>query len=141
MNITKLTYQLHPADVIVAKRRNGVSAILKHYIVYAGNQTFIGNLKNGVKVIPKNELVELLKDYVPIRIKPFKGAHKDRIEAINRAYNDIGRKYSLVNFNCEHFANKVQTGKARSYQVILAFSLIALGLTYVLLKNTRNGKR
>jgi hypothetical protein len=136
----QLNSQLYPADVIVAKKRNGLSRILNHYVVYVGNETFIGNLQDGVKVLSESELSDLLVDYEPVRIKPFEGTDFQRNQAINRAYNRLGQKYSLLNFNCEHFANWVQKGKENSVQVSILLSVLVLGLTYKLIK-VNNGKR
>ena len=36
----QLNSQLYPADVIVAKKRNGLGRILNHYVVYVGNESF-----------------------------------------------------------------------------------------------------
>jgi len=136
----QLNSQLYPADVIVAKKRNGLGRILNHYVVYVGNETFIGNLQDGVKVLSESELYDLLIDYEPVRIKPFEGTDFQRNHAINRAYHKLGQKYSLLNFNCEHFANWVQKGKENSVQVSILLSVLVLGLTYKLIK-VNNGKR
>ena len=136
----QLNSQLYPADVIVAKKRNGLGRILNHYVVYVGNETFIGNLQDGVKVLSESELSDLLVDYEPVRIKPFEGTDFQRNQAINRAYHKLGQKYSLLNFNCEHFANWVQKGKENSVQVTILLSVLVLGLTYKLIK-VNNGKR
>ena len=136
----QLNSQLYPADVIVAKKRNGLGRILNHYVVYVGNETFIGNLQDGVKVLSESELSDLLVDYEPVRIKPFEDTDFQRNQAINRAYQRLGQKYSLLNFNCEHFANWVQKGKENSVQVSILLSVLVLGLTYKLIK-VNNGKR
>ncbi|PQJ78341.1 lecithin retinol acyltransferase family protein [Polaribacter porphyrae] len=136
----QLNSQLYPADVIVAKKRNGLGRILNHYVVYVGNETFIGNLQDGVKVLSESELSDLLVDYEPVRIKPFESTGFQRNQAINRAYHRLGQKYSLLNFNCEHFANWVQKGKENSVQVTILLSVLVLGLTYKLIK-VNNGKR
>lgn len=113
----KLIDQLHPVDVIVAKKKKGLGRILDHYIIYLGNGVFIGNLKGSVKIISHSELQELLKDYEPVRIRRFSGTHFDVQNAIRRAYQRLGQKYSYLGFNCEHYANWVQYGKERSSQV------------------------
>jgi hypothetical protein len=136
----QLNSQLYPADVIVAKKRNGLGRILNHYVVYVGNETFIGNLQDGVKVLSESELSDLLVDYEPVRIKPFEGTDFQRNQAINRAYHKLGQKYSLLNFNCEHFANWVQKGKENSVQVTILFLILMFGITYKLIK-VNNGKR
>lgn len=130
---------LNAADVIVAKKRSGIGRILNHYLVYLGNNTFIGNLKDGVKILTNSELKELLVDYEPVRLKPFIGTENERRLAIKRAYNNLGKKYSLTNFNCEHFANLVQKGVKSSSQVTVGI-LISLGLTYKIIKSVY-GKR
>ena len=136
----QLNSQLYPADVIVAKKRNGLGRILNHYVVYVGNETFIGNLENGVKILSKNELSKLLIDYEPIKIKAFEGANYQRNQAIKRAYARLGDQYNLLSFNCEHFANWVQKGKENSVQVTIAFLILLTGVTYKLIR-ANNGKR
>jgi len=141
--IKKLTIDnaLRPADVVIAKKRTGLGRILNHYIVYVGENTFIGNLKNGVRILSHDDLETLLLEYEPIRIKPFTGTDLERNHAIERAYSKLGKNYNLVTFNCEHYANLVQNGVARSFQVIVAIiAILFVGLVYKLL-NTDNGKR
>lgn len=108
---------LYPGDVIVAKKRQGLGRILNHYIVYVGNNTFVGNLSEGVKELPHYELMKLLQDYEPTNIRRLNGSVFQQRQAISRAYSKLGHKYSLLNFNCEHFANWVQFGKSESSQV------------------------
>ena len=132
--------QLNPADVVVAKKKKGLGRVLNHYIVYVGDGVFIGNLKQGVKLLTYSELLELLSDYEPVRAIPFNGSDYQRVQVVNRANARIGDRYSLLNFNCEHFANWVQKGKESSSQVIVglfAFALIIFGLY----KIKTNGKR
>lgn len=132
---------LKPADVIVAKKRKGLGRILDHYIVYLGNETFIGNLQRGVKVLSNDDLELLLIDFEPVRINPFVGSEIERRKAIKRAYSLIGKRYNIATFNCEHYANLVQKGVSRSLQVRVAIvSIVIIGLTYKLLKSD-NGKR
>jgi hypothetical protein len=127
--------QLQPADVIVAKKRTGIGRILNHYIVYAGGYSFIGNLQEGVKSISHYELSTLLKEYEPIRIRRFSGTEFQRRLALRRAYFRFGEKYSLLNFNCEHFANWVQKGKGNSTQVAVAMTALAVSVIYKLINN------
>lgn len=55
-------------------------------------------------------------------------------QIVARARSLLGKKFDLINFNCEHFANYAQTGKAHSPQLWFAagavalFSLIVLGV-------------
>lgn len=115
---------LHPGDVIVAKKRTGFWRILDHYIVYVGNSVFIGNLTSGVKILPHSELKELMKKYEPVRVRRFQGTVQQRHAALKRAYSRLGQQYGGLSFNCEHFANWVQTGKEKSDQVTNGFLLL-----------------
>jgi hypothetical protein len=55
-----------------------------------------------------------------IWIRKFTGTEMMRETVIPRIDALIGRPYNLVNFNCEHFANLIQTGAAVSQQVAVA---------------------
>jgi len=132
--------QLYPADVVVAKKKSSLGRILDHYIVYVGNGSFIGNLRAGVKQLSHFELIDLLEDYEPVRIRRFQGTPMKRKQAINRALSRLGEKYSLPFFNCEHFANWVQKGKETSTQVAIVFTAILIGVAYKLIQ-VNNGKR
>ncbi|UTD15409.1 hypothetical protein HER15_07995 [Tenacibaculum mesophilum] len=136
----QISNSLQPADVVIAKKRNGIGRILNHYIVYLGNNTFIGNLEKGVQILTNYEIQKLLKEYEPTKIKPFSGSNYERKLAIKRAYSKIGQKYNLLNFNCEHFANLVQYGTKSSKQVTIAL-FVAFGIAYKLIKTATNGKR
>lgn len=136
----QLKSQLYPADVIVAKKRNGLGKILNHYIVYVGKGTFIGNLQDGVKVLSESRLLELLKEYEPVKINRFSGNEFERNQALNRAHSRLGDKYSFLGFNCEHFANWVQKGKESSSQVTIGFFAVALVIGGIYKLRT-NGKR
>lgn len=116
---------LFAGDVILAKKRKGLGRILNHYIVYVGNNTFVGNLSDGVKELHYNELINLLQDYEPTGVRRFSGSYFQRNQAINRAYSKLGESYNLINFNCEHFANWVQFGKIESSQVTTGFVILA----------------
>jgi hypothetical protein len=122
------TFQNSPSlfagDVLVAKKRKGLGRILNHYIVYAGMNTFVGNLFDGVKILSDLELMELLREYEPVSVRRFMGSFHQRNEAVNRAYSMLGARYSLLNFNCEHFANWVQFGKCESGQVKTGYALL-----------------
>lgn len=139
MNYLQLTEQLQPADVVVAKKRKGLGRILNHYIVYEGNGKFIANLEDGVKEINPAELIHLLKEYEPVKIRKFKGSLIERNNAIQIAHNNIGRPYSLTSFNCEHFANLVQKGIKSSAQVTIGF-LSIIAITGLIYKTKYNGK-
>lgn len=122
------TFQNSPSlfagDVLVAKKRKGFGRILNHYIVYVGFNTFVGNLFDGVKILSDQELMGLLQEYEPVSVRRFMGSYHQRKDAVNRAYSKLGERYSLLNFNCEHFANWVQFGKSESGQVKTGFALL-----------------
>jgi uncharacterized protein YycO len=128
MNIMMTTFQnsssLFAGDVLVAKKRKGLGRILNHYIVYVGFNTFVGNLFDGVKILSDRELMGLLQEYEPVSVRRFMGSYHQRNDAVNRAYSKLGERYSLLNFNCEHFANWVQFGKCESAQVKTGFTLL-----------------
>jgi hypothetical protein len=66
-----------------------------------------------------------------IWIQKLGGAETDRDSIVLRINALVGTPYNLVNFNCEHFANLIQTGAAVSKQVATAVAgavLIGIGL-------------
>lgn len=136
----RLLNSLKPIDVIVAKKRLGLGRILDHYIVHLGNGIFVGNLKGSVKKVTQDELHDLLKIYEPVKIRKFPGTHLEAREAIFRVRQKLGQPYSVIGFNCEHFANWVQYGKQTSNQVVNGFLILA-GLITLKLITGRNGKR
>ncbi|WP_442846260.1 lecithin retinol acyltransferase family protein [Leeuwenhoekiella sp. H156] len=128
INTLPILPALNAGDVIIAKKRKGLGRILNHYIVYVGNNTFVGNLSDGVKELPYYELMRLLNDYEPIGVRKFSGSYYQRNDAVNRAYSKLGQKYNLISFNCEHFANWVQFGKIESAQITTGFVILASAL-------------
>lgn len=52
-----------------------------------------------------------------IDIQAFAGSEADRAKIIPRIDALLGTGYDLLRFNCEHFANEIQQGKATSYQI------------------------
>ncbi|HZE84440.1 MAG TPA: lecithin retinol acyltransferase family protein [Puia sp.] len=64
-----------------------------------------------------------------IQIQKFSGTEADRQAVISRINALIGTSYNLVNFNCEHFAELIQTGVAVSKQVGAAvLSALLIGI-------------
>src|SRR5262245_26765091 len=61
------------------------------------------------------------------------GGPQVRREMVTRARSLAGCAYDLVTFNCEHYANYVQTGVASSPQVQAGFAVAAVLLGLVLL--------
>src|SRR5690554_1672344 len=115
---------LYADEVLVAKKRNGLGRLLNHYIDYVGFNNLVRTLYDGDKILDDRELIALLREYEPVSVRRFMGSYHQRNEAVNRAYSKLGERYSLLNFNCEHFANWVQFGKCESGQVKTGFALL-----------------
>jgi hypothetical protein len=105
--------------------------LIKHHGIYIG-------LTGGVHTVAENQRgrgVQLISyDQfmnesfgVTVRIKRFPGSEIDRANIIPKINALIGRNYNLFFFNCEHFAELVQNGKAVSNQVgAAAFGTVVL---------------
>ncbi len=111
---------LQEADVIIAKKRGW--AVFDHFIIYMGMKSgqpyFIANdVNGGVKWFSESEVLVLIKDFEPVKIRKFKGNEQQRHRALGRAKQELGKSYSLTEFNCEHLANYVQYGVRESVQV------------------------
>ncbi len=114
------TNGLQEADVIIAKKRGW--GVFDHFIIYMGMKfgqpLFIANDANGgVKWFNEVEVLALIKDFEPVKIRKFKGNDGQRHLALGRAKEELGKSYSLTEFNCEHLANYVQYGIRESNQV------------------------
>jgi hypothetical protein len=126
--------QLEPADVVVVPKSS--LNLVKHMINYwgldaAGGEWYLeNNPQTGVRWI-SGDYVD--KTYFNTEVRRFAGTPSDRAEAIKRATSLIGRPYHLTRFNCEHYANYVQTGTSFSKQSDNGVGLAALGLTVIIL--------
>lgn len=88
----------------------------RHYMVYVGKI-------NGIECIAENQ-AGVGVQYLPlsnaqkiIASEKFTGTEYERLLVRSKIDELIGTNYDLVNFNCEHFARKVTTGKTHSKQV------------------------
>ncbi len=111
---------LQEADAIIAKKRG--LGVFDHFIIYMGcrfgQHLFIANdASGGVKWFSEKEILSLITDFVPVKIRRFKGSEIQRELALQRAKEELGKSYSLIDFNCEHLANYVQYGVRVSTQV------------------------
>lgn len=112
-------YKLKPGDRIVAPK--SLAGIIQHHAVFLGQdhhgQDLIAENAYGkfvAVVLAKNFFAE----YPQItRVEAFKGNNLERRTAVERALKLLGKPYSLIDFNCESFANYVQYGKIESFQV------------------------
>lgn len=111
---------LMEADVIIAKKRT--LGIFDHFIIYMGfhqgQHLFIANdATGGVKWFMESEVADMTKMFSPKAIRRFEGTWLERRQALDRAVSELGKSYSLTEFNCEHLANYVQYGVRQSPQV------------------------
>jgi uncharacterized protein YycO len=125
-------YNLRPADRIVTPK-SGLK-LVQHHAIYLG-QNFQGidliienKIGHGVRVVTADSFFSECQTVT--RIERFNGTGPQREKAIKRALDKIGRPYSLIDFNCESFANLVQHNKIESRQsnTGLGLGLLALGL-------------
>lgn len=114
-------YGLRPADRLVEPIF--VTGLSKHHAIYLGHdhqgvEWIAENFKfGGVRKVKASEYFSRGKQ---ITIRHFAGTYSERIAAVNRALNRMGEPYDLINFNCEHYAEYVQSGRATSNQINVA---------------------
>lgn len=111
---------LQPADAIVAKKVG--YRVLDHFIIYMGQERgqhlFMANsMDRGVRIYTEDEIPALIEKFEPESIRKLQGTFWQRQSAVKRANSQLGKRYSLITDNCEHFANYVQYGKKESPQV------------------------
>lgn len=127
-------HRLKPADVVVVNK--AFFGLLDHYLVFAGydragRPCFVANMEGGVKFL-REDYINGQSDWFSInRVRRFEGSETQRGQAMARAKSLLGKPYSKLQFNCEHFANYVQKGRSYSKQVETASSIgtgLAVGL-------------
>lgn len=110
----------------------GVSGI-SHYGVYVGPRGFDGrdvvhNAKNGgVELV---RLQEFAAGNQVVIVDPVKMSWQERWQIAGRAISLLGRKYDLINFNCEHLANFATTGRAVSPALQLVAVVGVIGFLF-----------
>lgn len=99
--------------------------LAQHHAIYDGNDYFYEN-KAGAGVVrtPVTTFFECIDEITAIR--RFVGTDHQRYLAIQRAESLLGERYNLTTFNCEHYADFVQYGYARSKQVENVLGGVAL---------------
>jgi hypothetical protein len=107
-------------DVIIAHKRNW--RIFNHFIVFLGERNgkmyFVANdINGGVREFDEDEVQNLISRFEPVSIRRLNGDYWQRQAALKRAKGQIGKKYDLLKFNCEHLATYIQYGKSESPQV------------------------
>ncbi len=125
MNRTFNLESLRPGDrVVLPKSRIG---LVQHHAIYigkdqSGNRIYIENaVGRGVQLISESYLFR--DGFKLIRIEPYKGSQHQRSAVVKAALKMVGKKYDLINFNCEHYANSVQHGKSYSSQISVAMTV------------------
>ena len=118
-------FGLAPGDRIV--RPIFATGISKHHAVFlgadhAGTEWVAENyFKEGVRLVNAVDFFSKMKSF---NIVKFNGNYQQRVEAVKRALLKLGTPYDLIDYNCEHFATYVQTGKAFSKQVEIVNDLL-----------------
>lgn len=113
-----IRYGLRPADRLIEPIF--ATGLSKHHVIYLGEdyqgvEWIAENYKfQGVRKVKASEYFTWGKKF---RIARFSGSYPERIAAVKRALSRMGERYDLINFNCEHYAEYVQTGRANSKQV------------------------
>lgn len=103
-----------------------------HHGIYVGN-------RNGVNCIAENQrrkgvqfisYDDFMRESIggQVRYQQYRGTEAARSQVLPRIEALVGLNYNLLFFNCEHFAEFVQTGKAVSRQV----GAVALGAVLLL---------
>jgi hypothetical protein len=100
-------------------------AFFKHYGIYVGfhnGQHLVAenNAPRGVRYVT---YAQFLNGNVLESIERFKGNKYQRNQVIPFINSKLGTNYDLLTYNCEHFANEVQTGKTQSQQVQTAVGI------------------
>ncbi|MCB0699306.1 MAG: lecithin retinol acyltransferase family protein [Chitinophagales bacterium] len=123
MNSLASKYNLRPGDSLITPIT--LTGISKHYVVYVGNGMYMENHHiQGVQYVSEYQLMKRNKPI--IKINRFTGSDIQRRHAINRAHSLLGNPYDLITFNCEHFANAVQSGFVRSKQVDTTIGIVSI---------------
>jgi hypothetical protein len=117
-------YSLQCGDRLV----RGKGIFSKHHGIYVG-------YLNGIPTVAENQngkgvqyvsLAEFLGSTNIERIQRFAGTEEARRNIIPRINNLLGTEYDLINFNCEHFAEWVQTGKSKSKQMNVVWTVLII---------------
>ena len=128
-------YKVLPGDQLVTSLFK--TGLAKHFAIYLGKnkngvEWIAENKKfNNVQIIPASEYFARVESID--RIEKFTGNNIERNEAVKRAYKLAGKSYDLINYNCEHYANEVVTGRSFSNQVTLAIMGVVTMISVALL--------
>lgn len=104
------------------------TGLSKHHAIYIGQDELgqgwiVENHKvHGVHLMPARDFFTATKTY---RIYPFIGSQAERNALVKKALSKLGTPYSLLNYNCEHFANEVLYGRKESQQAKNGIGIMA----------------
>lgn len=120
--------EIKPGDGLI--RSKSFLGIIDHYGLYVGQSMVIENHPlNGVRLVT---LSDFLNGRPLLKVKPYPGLEWTRNTAVSRAYEMIGTRYSVFDFNCEHFVNYIHQVGVKSSQADVAkglvFGLLAFGV-------------
>ncbi len=135
MSIIK-KHDLEPGDRLVVPKK-GLGLINHHGIVLSNNSFYENyiienNVNTGVRVVSERTFFEGVPSIS--KIEKFNGDTYLRSQSIAYALNLIGRKYDVMKYNCEHFANEIQWKPIESKQVkkaLLALLIILLLIPFI----------
>lgn len=120
--------QLNPGDRVVVPK----SSInwVQHHAIYLGCDEYGRHLlienKDGIGVrvvTAETFFIGVTKITRTQKFTPRPGY--SRQDLVNYALSKRGRKYHLMTYNCEHFANEVQNRVVKSQQVNVGFGVVA----------------
>lgn len=125
--------QLQCGDRIVVPK--SAWEVIQHHAIYLGYENgnhYIIENKNGigVRVVTSEVFFENVSDITRTE-KFYPTSNYSRNDLMQYALNKRGTEYDLWNYNCEHFANDVRTGRVSSKQVNNAYA--GMGLVAALL--------
>jgi Lecithin retinol acyltransferase len=110
-----LHYGLGIGDRIVVPK--SLADMVRHHVVFIGysddGEAWIAENKAGHGVV-QTRLDHFIADVRSIhRIEKFRGNATAQRRVVERALARMGRAYSAVSYNCEHFVNDVLAGHPR----------------------------
>jgi hypothetical protein len=139
MNSTIKHLALQPGDrIVIPKSQMGM---VQHHALY------IGTNSSGEDLIIENKIgygirIVTAKDFFSecigiTKVERFCGTNQERRSRIERALSMVGVPYDLITYNCEHFANDIQHGIARSRQIETGLLALAIAAVFWLNPNKK----
>jgi hypothetical protein len=119
---------LQPCDRIITPKSD--LKWIKHHSIYLGFDQ-LGNHYICENIIGKGVTLSRVLDFCQcnseiIRIEKFTGSNIKRRESVQKALSKLGQPYSLIVYNCEHFANDVLNNNPVSNQIKSTITILAV---------------